>query len=350
MSHTPDCIVVGGGIIGLATALEFWRNGATVSVIDAGYTPASAAGAGILSALPPWEYSKEVVSLIEESSRRIGSVIHEIESNSDVKCEWQRPGMLVLDEQLSSAGIGTMTPARWLAPLIANSDKRHGIWLPDVSKVRAGRLCAGMSAWLKKMGVQFVHAQAQLEYEGGKVKNIRLADGSELSAGSYVICTGAYGGVLCPSPCPPIMPMRGQLLLYHSPKPLLSVVFSPTEGIYMAPCANGNILAGASYEDAGFDNRPSAEVLAELHRKAVALFPPLAMANVLDSWSGLRPCLPDDLPVISPHPACENLYVNGGHGRYGMSMALAAARRLFNIVNTPKMKNPFAFRDEWLAA
>ena len=349
MSQAPDCIVVGGGIVGMATALEFWRNGASVSVIDAGYAPTSSAGAGVLSALPPWKCSKEVVSLIEESGRRLSAIIHDIESNSEIKCEWQRPGMFVLDERFS-AGMGTMTPARWLVPLVANADKRQGVWLPDVGKIRAGRLCAGMSAWLKTIGVQFVHSHARLEYEGGKVKGVRLEDGSQLSAGSYVICAGAYGGALCPPPCPPITPMRGQLLLYHSPKPLLCVVLSPAEGIYMAPCANGDILVGASHEDAGFDNRPSAAVLADLHRKAVALFPPLATAHVLDSWSGLRPCLPDDIPVIGAHPACDNLYLNGGHGRYGMSMALAAARRLFKVVNTPEATNPFAFRDEWLVA
>ncbi|MGI9298046.1 MAG: NAD(P)/FAD-dependent oxidoreductase [Gammaproteobacteria bacterium] len=344
-----DFVVVGGGIAGLMTALEILRRGHSATVADAGYPPASAAGAGILSALPPWRCAPPVAALISENNKRIGALVHEIETSAgaDSDCEWRRPGMLALaDSPPSPAPAGsTITPVRWLAPLLA-AERAYGIWMPEVGQVRAAKLAAHLRRMLQKTGARFAHGKARLEYSQNKITAARMQNGDKLAADHYIICAGARGGEVCPPPSPPVAPVRGQLLLYRTPKPLMCIVFSCAEELYLSPRGDEMILAGASFEDAGFDDRPAAAVQRELHRKAAALFPPLREAQTLDSWSGLRPCLPDAMPCIGAHPRYENLYLNVGHGRYGVATAHAAARHLLKIMRAPETENPFAFR-EW---
>ena len=75
---------------------------------------------------------------------------------------------------------------------------------------------------------------------------------------------------------------------------------------------------------------------ADLHRRAAALFPCLRREDLLNAWSGLRPCLPDGAPLIATHPAVENLHLNIGHGRYGICMAPGAASHLRRIMHSPQ--------------
>ena len=339
-----DFVVVGGGVVGLATALEILRRGDSVAVVDAGYPPASAAGAGILSALPPWQCAASVAALISENNKRIGALAREVEAHGG-GCELRRPGMLVLPDkpppELPSGA--TITPARWLAPLLAAANS-YGIWMPNIAHLRAATFTARLRAMLQKLGARFVRGAARLQYSQDTIVAAQTQSGETISAKRYILCAGARAGEVCPPPAPPIAPVRGQLILYRTPKPVMCIIYSCAEQIYLAPRGDEMILAGASFERAGFDDRPAAAVQAALHRKAAALFPPLRDAQALDSWSGLRPCLPDAAPCIGAHPRYENLYLNVGHGRYGVATACAAARHLLKVIRAPETPNPFAFR------
>ncbi|MGE4408349.1 NAD(P)/FAD-dependent oxidoreductase, partial [Pseudomonas sp.] len=58
-------IVVGGGVIGLLSALQLAEAGCQVTLLDQGDTgrEASWAGGGIVSPLYPWRYSEAVTAL-----------------------------------------------------------------------------------------------------------------------------------------------------------------------------------------------------------------------------------------------------------------------------------------------
>ncbi len=44
-------------------------------------------------------------------------------------------------------------------------------------------------------------------------------------------------------------------------------------------------------------------------------------------WAGLRPLMPDGLPLIGAVPGYDGLYVATGHGMLGVTLALATLRR-----------------------
>jgi glycine oxidase len=48
----------------------------------------------------------------------------------------------------------------------------------------------------------------------------------------------------------------------------------------------------------------------------------------------LRPGSPDNLPTIAQHAQFDNLYLNAGHFRYGVTMAPASARILCDLLGS----------------
>ncbi|MGA7148858.1 MAG: FAD-dependent oxidoreductase, partial [Microbacterium sp.] len=66
--------------------------------------------------------------------------------------------------------------------------------------------------------------------------------------------------------------------------------------------AAGTVLIGSSREQVGFRDDFRARIVAELARKAIGLFPFLADASVMRTYTGFRPYMPDHLPIIGEDP------------------------------------------------
>ena len=342
-----DYIVIGGGITGLTSALELHSHGLSVAVVDAGYSSTSVAGAGILSALMPWQHSEDINALIQRGGQLLDKIIKNITQHCGKEyIKWQQPGILALKtNNVKLPSDCTLVPVRWLSPLSANPDS-YGIWTPYIKQINPSRLMAGLYALFKYLNIPIIQSHSQFIVKKNHISALQLPN-SQLTANCYILCAGVHSAVLCPKPAPPIIAKRGQLLLYHCYSPsLITILVDCQRGLYLIPQDDDKILVGTSYEDCGFDNRPNATTTATIHQQASELLPALnSSATLLNAWSGLRPCLPDDMPIIDVHPLCRNLYLNTGHGRYGLSMAAAAAKRLFNIINHSDEENPYAFDD-----
>jgi glycine oxidase len=109
------------------------------------------------------------------------------------------------------------------------------------------------------------------------------------------------------------------------------------------------VLVGSTLEDVGFDKSTDDATCRRLHAEAAELLPALANVQPVQHWAGLRPGSPDNIPIIDRHPDFENVFVNVGHYRYGVTMAPASAELLVDLMegNTPVL-DPSPYR--WQAA
>jgi glycine oxidase len=101
----------------------------------------------------------------------------------------------------------------------------------------------------------------------------------------------------------------------------------------LIPRRDGHLLVGSTLEDVGFDKSTTVEARNSLWQRAQLLLPALREMSLLQHWSGLRPGSPHNIPVIGRHPQLENLYINSGHFRYGVTMAPISAEILLNELN-----------------
>ncbi|MBU1689589.1 MAG: FAD-dependent oxidoreductase [Gammaproteobacteria bacterium] len=328
-----DILIVGGGVIGLASALELARGGATVTVMDRGECgcESSWAGGGILSPLLPWDYLPAVIDLTQLSGRLFPEWVERIADLSGIDPEYRVSGMRVMS--LFDAERAVQWCASHNVRLEMDGDV---LWLPDVAQVRNPRLIKALRLALERMGVRIVE---QAEVIGivstdDRVERLDTTAGS-FTAEHYVVAAGAWSKTLLGKQGVQldIKPVRGQMLLYRAQPGMLQHIILQN-GTYLIPRDDGHILVGSTLEDVGFDKATTEEARVALHARALGMLPQLAQAEFIKHWAGLRPAAPDNVPTIARHPQLENLYLNSGHFRYGVTMAPASAQilanRLFN--------------------
>jgi glycine oxidase len=125
------------------------------------------------------------------------------------------------------------------------------------------------------------------------------------------------------------------LLFKFDAPPLPHIVLQ--KDIYLIPRRDGHLLLGSTREEVGFDKSTTDEARAMLLQRGGELLPSLRDMPVVRHWAGLRPGSPGNIPTIGRHPQLENLYINSGHYRYGVTMSPASVEVLLNIMNnTPQ--------------
>lgn len=338
-----DFLIIGAGVVGLSSAFELARRGASVTVLDRGKCgcESSWAGGGILSPLLPWVYPAAVTDLTQSSCRLYAEWVGQIAELSGCDPEYRQSGMLVLPEFESERAMDWSRSHQARIELVAQRDRLpqavgdgEALWLPDVAQVRNPRLVKALCLALERMGVRIVeHAEATaIEVGGGRVLRLGTTAGP-FAADQYVVAAGAWSKALLGElgTQVEIKPIRGQMLLYRVRPGMLQHIILQN-GFYLIPRDDGHILAGSTLEDVGFDKATSEETRNRLHARATRLLPQLVQAELVKHWAGLRPGSPGNIPIIARHPQIENLYLNSGHFRYGVTMAPASAHILANRI------------------
>lgn len=327
-----DILVIGAGAVGCLTALELRRRGAEVTLVDQGQLGAESswAGGGILFPLLPWNYAEPVNRLALAGASLYPRLAAELAAATGIDPQYRRCGMRV------SGNFGANAALAWCRAHEVEAELEHdALWLPGVAQARNPRLMQALKAQLLRNGVTVLESAglAPLDEKHGRIDGWRGQDGTRFRADAFVLSAGAWSQSLLGerSTGLSLKPMRGQMLLYRLAADILPhIVYQ--DDFYLIPRNDGHILAGSTVEDAGFDKSTTEEAAGDLHMKAGRLLPALASAPVIKHWSGLRPGSPENVPVIARHPAFENLYLNTGHFRYGVTMAPASATLLANLL------------------
>ncbi len=328
---TPHVLVIGAGAMGLSAALALVRRGLSVTVADQGQAGQSSwAGAGILSPLPPWQYPETVSRLAMAGMRAWPEWAASLAQQSGIDPEFWACGMAVRLEN------GREHASDWCqAHQLAVEIRKGQIWLPEIAQIRNPRLLAAMKKSLAAAGGTLLENSAvtELDVQNGRARAAITSRG-KLDANLFVLAAGAWSGraLGALAPVPNIRPVRGQMLLYAPGSHQLGHIVLQ-DGFYLVPRRDGHLLAGSTVEHAGFDALTTDEALDALHRQACAMLPSLSRHQPINSWAGLRPGSPGNLPVIDRHPDVENLWLHTGHFRYGVTMAPASSRLLAELVH-----------------
>lgn len=339
--------IIGAGVVGLCSALALRQAGFEVTVYDCGPAggEASWAGAGVLSPLPPWTYPPAVQALAAYSQGLYPQWIQRLRGWGPDP-ELTPCGMLVLGlhghgaartwAQRHRATLGTLDRAALaqLEPALAGSEA--ALHLPEVAQVRNPRLLRALLAAARHAGVMVREhcAVHRITVEHGRVVALHTAHGNH-PLQRVVLAAGAWSGQLLDTsglPAPAVTPVRGQILLVRAAAGVLRHVILGSDGYYLVPRRDGHVLVGSTVEHVGFDRSTTVTAAAELSAAAARLVPILAGLPPVAHWAGLRPGTPDGIPYIGPWASIENLWLNAGHFRNGITLAPGSATLLTALI------------------
>ena len=352
LSLTKHSLVIGTGVAGLSAALTLLRHGSRVTLLERGELGAESswAGGGILSPLPPWGYAEPLSRLALRSMAGYADWVADIEARSRRNAEYWRCGMRVLRVTQPDAAVA-WCQAHGLAAQLRHTNTGDSLWLPNIAQVRNPRLVAALrEAVVKLGGVIHTHCAAEsISTRAGRMLAVHTVQGT-FTADRFVLATGAWAGISLSglAGVPNVRPIRGQMLLFKLEPGVLDTILY-RNGLYLIPRRDGHVLVGSTLENVGFDKSTDTATRQRLHLEAAELLPALAAMQPVQHWAGLRPGSPDNIPVIDRHPDFDNVFVNTGHYRYGVTLAPASAELLVDIMegNTPAL-DPAPYR--WQAA
>jgi glycine oxidase len=330
--RTWDVIVIGAGIIGLSLARELHKQSLRVLVIERGEPgrEASHAAAGMLVDHPE-ETPKPLQALATASARMYPEFVHELQDESGINSDLRDFGTILFPSERHGdarvlARVSDIEPA-----LAVNHDLGPAVYIEERS-VDPRLLTAAALKAVRHREIDIASGTPVLEVllSDGRASGV-LTDKTTYSAPIVVNCAGAWAGQISPHQFPS-RPVKGQMLSIIGGPELRHVIRGD---VYLVPRSDGRILVGASVEEAGYDKRTDVETIKGMQEKAIRMVPELAKGRILESWAGLRPGSPDNLPILGS-TKIPGYFAATGHFRDGILLAPVTARVMAQLITGAK--------------
>ncbi|HEY0839423.1 MAG TPA: glycine oxidase ThiO [Vulgatibacter sp.] len=357
-----DSVVIGGGVMGSAVALRLARAGQRVLVLEKSVpgAEASSAAGGILGPQMEGEHDDPLFRLALASRDSYEAFAGEVQELSGVDVGWRRCGLLrvsaagedprPLADRLSwqrEAGLRVERlsgdEARQLEPSLAPTIE-GALHFPDEAVVEPRKLAEALPRAAQAAGATYRRARVRRVIgDGGRVTGVETED-ETIATDVVVVAAGAWTSKVdgCGLPADSVRPVRGQMAALKGGPALSRIVF--TSRGYLVPRPDGTVVTGSTMEECGFEKRVTAGGLSHILGNATVTIPSLAYAEVTATWSGLRPCPRDGLPLIGAGPL-PGLFLASGHHRNGILLTPETARLLAEAVvagRDPETLAPFS--------
>jgi glycine/D-amino acid oxidase-like deaminating enzyme len=350
-----DAVVIGGGLLGLATAYHLVRAGARTILVDrADPGRATDAGAGILSP----ETSTRTASALSNFARQAAAyypiLLDLLKSDGAAETGYASCGVLVVaaseDEREAFAharrrllhgrgeqgrpseeDLREVSPeeARRLFPplarLIGAIHYRHG------ARVDGRLLARALREAGERRGLRVVCGGVErIVLRGGRAAGVVAGDDTleaprvAITAGAWSQAFGDQLGVRIA-----VEPQRGQII--HLRRPPIDTTTWPIitafHEHYLVPWPDSRVAVGATRErGTGFDARLTAGGVREVLEEALRVAPGLAGWEISEMRAGLRPLSADGMPVLGAIPGAGGVYVATGHGPSGLQLGPYSAK------------------------
>ena len=194
-----------------------------------------------------------------------------------------------------------------------------------------GAMMAALTRAALQAGVEITRGRATL-LERTAVGVVVKGPGLLRTARTVVIAAGARSRALAriAGDRVPLDTERGYHLEWDMDRPPVTRPACPvSRGFYLCPM-QGRLRVAGTVELGGLDAPPSPHRLQRLAEGARALFPTLGEPD--RTWMGLRPSMPDSLPVIGPSKGGAQVIHAFGHGHIGLTLAPRTATMVADLI------------------
>jgi len=351
-----NTVIIGGGIIGLSLGWQLARKGVNVEILErskAGQS-ASRAAAGMLAPQAEMGFEDiELFYLCRKSLEMYPRFTDELFEDSGIKVELERTGCILpgfdrddaerlrrLYDFREKIGLPVLwltgSEAREIEPFL--SPRCTGaIWIEDDAQINNRLILDALKIAFKKCGGKLYeeHEVEHMNISGGKVTGIRV-HGKDLEFDNVVVAAGSWSKQIKGLPdnlLPPVRPVKGQIinLRLNDSCRITKVVRAPD--VYLLPKSDGRLIIGASVEEMGFDENPTAGEIFRLLERGWEAVPSIYDLPIESIDVGLRPGSRDHMPIVGDSDI-EGLFFATGHYRNGILLTPITAFELSEWIST----------------
>ena len=362
---TTRVVIVGGGIIGCATAYYLTRTGISdVVIVERDHVASGASGysAGILT---PYSGSNDpgLLALSADSLELHAELTRElpeltgIDYGYDLKpylrCAFGEAGWNAAREFLDGRRAEGLE-ADWLTGDQARqvcdwlSDEVEAACVTDIEPTVDSRL---LTESLLKVavsdGAKLVNGAADsLITNSDKVRGVRLTDGSKIEGDCVVLAMGPWSNMAGEwlGYDLPVIPQKGELLYMHLPadeardieqdRPPATMHNMDDGGVILTRRLSRTVLGATKEDGKGYDREPSDYAWEFILPRVQRLTNRIGKDSVTHHTACLRPMPADGKPYVGQAPAWQNLYIASGHWSEGVHYAPLTGKAIADLITT----------------
>ncbi len=212
---------------------------------------------------------------------------------------------------------------------------RFGLFLDEGRHVRPESVTGGLGSLLRVSGIE-IHQRAMatgFRSEKQRVTAIETSKG-DLEVDAVVLAAGAHTGSLsrmlgCPIP---LIAGKGYSVTIEQPtNQLRQPLLLGGAMIGLSPFKGALRFAG-TMELSGVNGRMDAARIRSIRRQVGRALDIPEASDGGRAWMGMRPMVPDSLPVMGKLPSRGNVYVNTGHQMSGITLAPSSGWALAGLM------------------
>ena len=335
-----DVAVIGGGIVGLATAYFLASRRRAVTVLErrtVGWEASGRSAAGVrqqgrdpreiplaMTAVDLWATLDRELNG-ETGYRRDGNVFVAMcrEGMAHLEAQAERERALGLGVEMLSA-----KPLRARVPAVSERCV-GGKYCPTDGIAEPALVVPTLARAVGRAGGLLHEGTEVLDFvvEDRRVVSI-LTERARFRPQVTVLAAGPWTALLTMRlgvPLP-ITPLRSQLIQTHPLGPVCKeFVISRELGVYCRPAPGGTMLIGGECMWGDPDLRTAGETA---RQRIGSCIPALEGAPIRRAWSGLLDMTPDELPMIGPAPGLRDCFIAAGFSGHGFCLGPGVGRVL----------------------
>ncbi|CAN7418504.1 FAD-binding oxidoreductase [Pseudoduganella sp. LjRoot289] len=362
-AHKADVVIVGGGIMGAATAFFLRQRGMSVILIERGLIGQQASGVNFgnvrrmgrpIEQLPLsnrsraiWLKFKELfgedVELLLNGHLRVGfRPAHE-----------ERMAQYAQDAQSYGLGMQMMgaKALRERFPFLA-PEVTSGCYAPYDGHANPRLAAPAIGRAAARAGAQvFENTEIVSVEKEGEDFRVSAADGRTFRAPVALITAGAWGNRISASFGEPVpMIAKGPQMAVTEPVPYAigptigAVTDVPDQLVFFRQVARGNIvIGGGGHEPVDLENRRThvnpSRTLMKL-AQAPRVVPAFSRLNIIRVWSGIEGYMEDSRPVMGPSARVPGLYYAFGFSGEGFQLGPGVGEVMAELIQTGATTTP----------
>lgn len=355
MANTADVIVIGGGVIGCATAYYLTKKGCSVLVLEGsdhiGNGGSSRNGGGVRqSGRDPRELPLAMYG--------IKNLWPTLSEELEVDCEYHQDGNLRLGktpkhleilqgltDRAVACGLDVKMidgdEVRRINPYLSN-EVIGASWCPTDGHANPLTTTLGYYKTARKLGAHFITGEKVIELRKvrGILKQVVTANGNIYEADTIVLAAGLASRAIAGTIGIDI-PMQSALLealvTEAEPKMFDQMLGTAEADFYGHQTKHGSFVFGGSSGLEGFNKDNGTPICSSITASCICrgimkYFPILEDAKIVRTWAGWMDLCADKVPVISKVEEVPGLVLACGFSGHGFGIAPAVGEQLARLI------------------